>query len=158
VIVPDVNVLIYAADASSRHHEAARMWWEDALSGDVVVGVPWIVATGVMRILANERIVAAPYSPAEVLDIVDGWYERSIVVAISPGARHREILRGYIEQLGRGANAIPDAHLAALATEHGATLYSTDRGFARYEGLRWADPLAARSLEPGVRPTSPTDP
>ncbi len=144
MIVPDVNVLIYAADASSRHHEAARSWWEDTLSGGVAVGIPWVVATGVMRILTNERIVQAPYAPTEALDLIDGWFERTMVVAIAPGPKHREILRGYVEQLGRGANAIPDAHIAAIATEHGGTLYSTDRGFARYDGLRWADPLAAR--------------
>ncbi len=143
MIVPDVNVLIYAADSSSRHHEVARTWWEDALSGDVSVGLPWVVATGVMRILTNERIVERPLTPAEALDLVDGWFARSVVVAVGPGPRHRTILRGYVEQLGRGANAIPDAHIAAIATEHGGTLYSTDRGFARYDGLRWADPLAA---------------
>lgn len=143
MIVPDVNVLIYAADASSRHHEVARAWWEDALSGDTTVGLPWVVATGVMRIVTSEQIVAEPYTALEALDLVDGWFERPNVMTLVPGSRHRAILRGYIEQLARGGNVIPDAHIAALATEHGGTLYSTDRGFARYQGLRWADPLAS---------------
>jgi uncharacterized protein len=142
VIVPDVNVLIYAADGTSAHHDAAREWWEAALNDGAPVGLPWVVATGFLRIVTNPRIVAHPYEPGDALDIVEGWYARTSVVAIAPGRRHAALLRGFIEQRGRGANVVPDAHIAAIVAEHDATLYSTDRGFARYDGLRWHDPIA----------------
>ncbi len=142
MIVPDVNVLIYAADSSSPHHAVAREWWETTLNDGHPVGLPWVVASGFLRVVTNPRAVAAPYDVLAALDVVDGWYAVPSVLAISPGRRHAQLLRDFLAQLGVGANAVPDAHLAAIAVEHGATLHSTDRGFARYDGLRWVDPLA----------------
>ncbi len=141
MIVPDVNVLIYAADGSSPHHATAREWWEGSLNSGTPVGLPWVVATGFLRIVTNESAVTAPYDVLEALDIVDGWFAMPNVVAIAPGRRHARLLRDFLAQLGRGGNAAPDAHIAALATEHDGVLHSSDRGFARYEGLRWVDPL-----------------
>ncbi len=144
MIVPDINVLLYAADSTSTHHEAARSWWEQLLTKGDPVGMPWIVAAGFVRIVTNERIVRDPYPPAEALDIVDGWLAHPSVTVIGPGRQHAALLRGFLEQYGRGGNAVPDAHLAAIVAEHDATLCSTDRGFARLGGLRWIDPLTGR--------------
>ncbi|MBJ7471707.1 MAG: type II toxin-antitoxin system VapC family toxin [Solirubrobacteraceae bacterium] len=144
MIVPDVNVLIYAADSQSVHHDAARQWWEQVLSTDTPVGLPWVVATGFLRIVTNDRILQAPYAPEEAMDIVDGWFARPSVLAIGPGRRHAQLLRGFLDEAGRGGNVVPDAHIAAITVEHDATLWSTDRGFARFTALPWRDPLAAR--------------
>lgn len=144
MIIPDINVLIYAADDTSPHHPVARRWWEETLSSGVPVGLPWVVATGFLRIATNRRIVSAPYEPSEAMDIVEGWLACPGVITVGPGRRHVQFLRGFIDALPAGGNLIPDAHLAAIAVEHDATLWSTDRGFARYDGLRWKDPLAQR--------------
>lgn len=144
MIVPDVNVLIYAADDTSRHHDVAREWWERVLSSDTPVGLPWVVSSGFMRIVSNPRIVERPWSALEALDVVDGWLERPNVLTIGPGRRHPAILRELLTALGRGAELIPDAHIAAIAIEHDAALWSSDRGFARFPGLIWNDPLAER--------------
>ncbi len=144
MIVPDVNVLIYAADSTSVHHEAARTWWEDALSADLPVGIPWVVATGFLRIVTHGRIMSDPYAPLEAMDIVDGWLARPAVVSIGPGRNHAAVLRGFLDAAQHGGNAVPDAHIAAIVVEHDATLWSTDRGFARFPGLRWKDPVAGR--------------
>lgn len=144
MIVPDVNVLIYAADEASPHHGRARTWWEETLSAGAPVGLPWVVATGFLRIVTNGRIVAAPFTPSEGMDIVEGWMERPGVLTIGPGNRHATLLRRFVDALPAGGNLIPDAHIAAIAMEHDATLWSTDRGFARFDGLRWQDPLAQR--------------
>lgn len=144
MIVPDVNVLIHAAHAGSSHHAAARTWWEEVLSSDAPVGLPWVVATGFIRIVTNARILQAPYTPVEAMDIVDGWLARPSVIAIGPGRSHAKILRSFLEPLERGGNLVPDAHIAAITVEHDGTLWSSDRGFAKFEGLRWKDPLATR--------------
>ena len=141
MIVPDVNVLVYAANSASPHHQAARSWWERTLSTGQPVGMPWVVATGFLRVVTNPRVFTSPYEVSEALDIVDGWFAVPSVLAIGPGRRHSALLRSFLEPLGQGANAVPDAHIAAIAVEHSATLHSTDRGFARYAGLDWVDPL-----------------
>lgn len=141
MVIPDVNALIHAAHAGSPDHARVLSWWEGALNGTEPVGLPWVVATGFLRIVTNRRILEAPYEPAEALDIVEGWLQHPNVTVVGPRHRHAALLRDFVQQFGTGGNAIPDAHIAAIAAEHDATLWSTDRGFARLEGLRWRDPL-----------------
>ncbi|MGX6448546.1 TA system VapC family ribonuclease toxin [Patulibacter sp. S7RM1-6] len=143
MLVPDVNLLLYAADETSGFHARARGWWEAALSGTDAVGIPTAVSLAFVRIVTNARAVVAPWSTDEALDVVDGWFARRVVLELHPGPRHRAILRGLLRESGTGGPLVSDAHLAALAVEHGATLCSADRDFARFAGLRWHDPLAA---------------
>jgi toxin-antitoxin system PIN domain toxin len=147
VIVPDVNVLVYAADETSTHHAPARAWWEQTLSAATPVGLPWVVATGFLRVITNDRIFTTPFSPIEAMDVVEGWLQRSGVTVIGPGPRHAAVLRSFVAQQSRGGDTIPDCHIAAIASEHDAVLWSTNRGFSRYDGLRWKDPLAERPRE-----------
>jgi uncharacterized protein len=141
VIVPDVNVLLYAVDATSPRHAVARAWLEHALSGTETVGFAWSVLSAFIRLGTRAAVFANPLSPTQALDLVEGWLAQPNVVTIDPTQRHIAILGGLLEPLGTGGNLVPDAHLAALAIEHGASIASSDRDFTRFPGLRWVDPL-----------------
>ncbi len=137
----DVNILLYAVNADSEHHLAAHAWLERTLSGDRIIALPWVVLLGFIRISTNDRIFERPLSAEQAIELVDGWRGRSNVVALSPGPHHWDILHALLRGR-RGAGAITtDAHLAALAIEHGSELCSTDRDFGRFEGLSWINPL-----------------
>lgn len=140
--LPDVNLLLYAIDTEARTHERARAWLEDALSGTEAVGFAWTVLLGFARLSTNPRIYEDPLPLDEALDFIEGWLAQPVATVVEPTSRHATILRDLLEPLGTGGNLVSDAHLAALAIEHGAELYSRDNDFARFSGVRWVDPLA----------------
>ena len=142
MIVPDVNVLLYAVDQTSARHAAARAWLEQALSGPETVAFGWSVLIAFLRLSTRPAVFSSPLTPAQAFDLVDGWLAQPSVVTIDPTQRHLAVMRGILDPLGTGGNLVPDAHLAALAIEHGATVASSDRDFTRFPGLRWVDPLA----------------
>lgn len=137
----DVNLLVYAADTSSTRNVAARAWFEGALSGNETVGLPWVVLLAFVRLTTRAAAFARPLTPATAMDIVDGWLASPTVTVPAPGRRHAAILRELLDGTGTGGNLVTDAHLAALAIEHGAELCSCDADFSRFPGLRWVDPL-----------------
>lgn len=139
--LPDLSLLIYAIDEESPVHEQARAWLEETLSGTEAVGFAWAVLLGFVRISTNPAIFEQPLSAAEALDYVDGWLAQPPATMVAPTERHAALLRELLEPLGTAGNLTSDAHLAALAIEHGAELCSRDTDFARFEGLRWSDPL-----------------
>lgn len=141
--LPDANVLLYALDASSPRHDRARPWLEDILSGTETVAFAWSVLLGVVRLSTRPAVFELPFSTDEAMDVVDGWLERPNATVVHPTVRHGAILRHLLTPLGAGGNLVTDAHLAALAVEHGATLCSSDADFSRFDGLRWEDPLRA---------------
>ena len=134
--VPDVNVLLNGRDQTARHHATARRWLETALSGAETVGLAWAVLLGFVRISTNPRIYDRPLSVADALDQLDEWIDLSSTAVIAPTGRHRTILRSLIETAGTAANLTSDAHLAALAIEHGATLATFDGDFHRFNELK----------------------
>lgn len=138
----DVNILIYAYDEESSSHPEARSWLEEALSSTEPVGFAWLVLLGFVRISTSPGIYESPLEPGEALDLVDAWLAQPVASIVQPTERHANLLRELLEPLGTAGNLVSDAHLAALAIEHGAELYSRDNDFARFEGLRWVDPLA----------------
>lgn len=138
----DLNVLIYAMDESSPRHEAARDWLDYTLSGSETVAFAWQVLVGFVRLSTRSAVFAHPLSVDESFDVVDGWLQQSCVVIVHPTDRHAGVLRGLLTAVGTAGNLTSDAHLAALAIEHGADLCSTDGDFARFPGVRWVDPLA----------------
>jgi uncharacterized protein len=146
VIVPDINVLIYATNADAPLHDAASKWWRSVLSGSESIGLAWLVVLGFVQISTNHRIFPRPLPPGDALAIADDWMGAGPVVMLGPTERHWGIFKELIGAAGTAANLTSDAHLAALAIEHGATLCSTDRDFGRFAGLRWKNPL-----EPGRR-------
>lgn len=141
MILLDANLLIYAYDRRSPFHKAARNWIERVLDTEPVIGLPWITLMAFMRITTH---IASPVPQSIELAaaIVDDWLARPNVRTVGPGERHWEILRSTAtEGQARGA-LFTDAALAALAIEYGATLCTADRGFARFPGLRFVNPLA----------------
>jgi len=141
VILVDANLLIYAAASQAPQHAAAREWLDEQLNGARRVGLPWPVLLAFMRIASNPRLFrpAVPVSAAWAL--VEQWLDLEVVWTPSPTERHRAVLSDLIPQLGEDSKLVSDAHLAALAIEHGLTLCSTDGDFARFRGLRWQNPL-----------------
>jgi toxin-antitoxin system PIN domain toxin len=142
VILIDANLLIYATDKSSPHHDAAFPWLKDQLEKTSRVGLPWASLLAFLRLTTNARVFARPLKLQDAWGQVEAWLAGANVWVPSPADNHRAILARMLESAGGGANLIPDAHLAALAVEHGLTLCSTDGDFARFRGLRWTNPLA----------------
>jgi toxin-antitoxin system PIN domain toxin len=141
VILPDVNLLLYAVDETAARHQAARDWLEQALSGSETVAFGWSVLAAFIRLSTRPAVFARPLTPTQAFDLVEGWLAQPSVVTVDPTQRHLALLRGLLEPLGTAGNLVPDAHLAALAVEHGATVASSDHDFARFPGVRWSDPL-----------------
>jgi toxin-antitoxin system PIN domain toxin len=145
MILPDINLLIYAHDETSKYHSPAKQWWGDQLNGSQMIGLSWVTLLGFIRLLTNPRIYQNPYSPAEILPIVKTWLDQPHVKIIHPSEQHFKLLANLIEQIGTAGNLTTDAHLAALAIERGLILQTTDADFARFPGLKWNNPLKAES-------------
>ena len=141
MLLPDVNVCLYAIREDSPDHEAYRSWLTDALNGDEPVGISELVLSGVVRIITNHRIFREPSTTQQALDACGELRSGPVTVPLQPGKRHWEIFDSLCRQTNAKANGVPDAYHAALAIENGATLITTDRGFARFPGLRWRHPL-----------------
>lgn len=140
--LPDVNLLLYTTDESSPHCARARSWLEGALSGTEEVGFAWLALVGFLRISTNPAVFSSPLSTAGAFEHVDNWLGAPVATVVQPSDRHASHLRELLESVGSTAgNLTSDAHLAALAIEHGAELCSHDTDFARFEGLHWTDPL-----------------
>lgn len=137
----DANLLLYAVDEGSPYHRAARRWLETQLSGAETVAFAWTVLLAFVRLSTNPRVFDDPLTPSDALDLVDSWLAQPNATVVHPTDRHPQLLRELLEPLGTAGNLASDAHLAALAVEHGAELCSLDRDFARFAGVNWIDPL-----------------
>jgi len=142
VILVDANLLIYAIDSDSVHHRQARRWLEEILSGTARVGLAWIVLLAFLRITSRRGIFRRPLSPKDALTYVDSWLAQPFVEVVGPGDNHWPILRNLVLSVGTAGNLTSDAHLAALALEHGCPIYSTDNDFKRFPGIEHVNPLA----------------
>lgn len=141
MILVDANLLIYAVDRTSTPHDAAREWLERQLNETTVVGLPWTSLLAFMRLVTKPQLFEEPLTVRSAMDIVDGWLERDNVTIPQPGTRHAALIRSLLTDLGTGGNLVTDAHLAALAIEHGLELCSRDADFSRFAGLRWVNPI-----------------
>ena len=137
----DANLLLYASDTASIHHEPARRWLETTLSQAEPVGLAWVALLAFLRVGTNPRLRKNAFTLAEAAAIVTGWLDRPMVTLVNPGERHWEIFRDVMTKGQARGPLITDAHLAALAIEHGATLATSDRDFARFPGLKFFNPL-----------------
>jgi len=142
MILVDANLLIYAVDSDSPQHQNARRWLEGTLSKDTRVGLAWVVILAFLRITTRGDIVRNPLSADQAFAYVDSWLEQPFVRTVSTGENHWPLLRNLMATSGAAGNLTSDAHLAALAIEHGAAVYSTDHDFQRFPGIKHVNPLA----------------
>lgn len=143
MILVDANLLIYA-HVKGPHHAAARDWLDDRLWGTTRVGLPWPSLLAFLRLVTNPRVTSRPEGLAGAWKQVREWLSREPVWIPVPTEAHLEVLEQMLARDPAGANRVPDAHLAALAVEHGLVLCTADAGFARYPGLKWENPLEVR--------------
>ena len=145
MIVPDVNLLVYAYNRDAREHAGSRAWWENLLGSSQTVGLPWAVSCGFIRLMTHPAVLVTPLQPLRAIAHVKSWLDRPNVEVLDPGPRHLEVLEELLGNLGVAGNLTTDAHLAALAIEHQCELHSNDADFARFSGLRWRNPLSGAS-------------
>jgi toxin-antitoxin system PIN domain toxin len=131
--IVDANVLLYAVNRQSPHHDAAHGWLQKALLGRESIGLPWVSLLAFIRIATHPRIFPRALPVTEACAVVEVWTSAPGAVAVEPTPRHTSILRGLLQQAGTAGNLTTDAHLAALALEHGAEVVTFDRDFARFE-------------------------
>ena len=132
----DANVLLYAVNEDAPNHAAARRWLDGALGGQETVAFAWIVLLAFLRLSTRASLFPQPLTPADATGIVERWLDQPPAVVLHPTERHLGLLRGLLTDSGTAANLVNDAHLAALALEHGARIVSFDADFARFEGVR----------------------
>jgi toxin-antitoxin system PIN domain toxin len=141
MILVDANLLIYAVVEEAPEHEAAVAWLDERMSGTARVGLPWPSLLAFVRVVANPRAVERPLSLPEAWRRVRAWLAQPPAWVPPPTERHADVLEGLLLP-ERAPRLVPDAHLAALAIEHGLVLCSADRDFSRFAGLRWENPLS----------------
>lgn len=161
VLLVDVNVFVYAHRPESSRAEDYRRLLEEALTGDEPFGVSELVLSAFVRIVTHHRVYRDPTPPDIALDFCSAVLSAPAAVAVRPGVRHWDLFTGLCRTVGARGNVVPDAYLAALAIENGATWLSNDHGFARFPGLRWRPPLERpldriEDLEPGQRERPPS--
>ncbi|NLG62024.1 MAG: type II toxin-antitoxin system VapC family toxin [Candidatus Cloacimonetes bacterium] len=134
--VVDANVLLYAVNEDARQHESSVAWLDRALSGADTVGFSWIAMLAFARIATRSDIFRAPLTTSEAFEQLDVWIAAPGGRVLNPGEKHLDILSRLADESGTAGNLVNDAHLAALAIEHRASVVSFDRDFARFDGLR----------------------
>lgn len=141
MIIPDINLLVYAYNSDAPEHRKARVWWEGALSGRQPVALPWAVVTGFLRIMTSRRILVDPLSMKEAVAHARTWLEQPNARIVHPGPRHLDLIEDLSARIRTAGELTTDLHLAAIAIENQAELHSNDSDFSRFPGLRWINPL-----------------
>ena len=137
----DVNLLLYAVNEDAPLHRKAKDWLDGVLSDTETVAFTWTVLLAFLRISTRPAIFPRPLTPGEAFDLLESWLAQPCVSILEPTDRHLRVLQDLLRPLGTAGNLTSDAHLAAVAMEHGAELHSCDADFARFPGLRWVNPL-----------------
>lgn len=141
MIIPDLNLLLYATNEQESRHAQAHRWWSDVLSGQVPVGLPWMVMLGFVRLVTGTRYPSAPASIEQATGVVRQWRAADCVRVIEPKDEHLHIVERLVSLRGVAGPHVMDAHLGALAIEYRGTVYSTDSDFSRFAGVSWVNPL-----------------
>jgi len=141
VIVVDANLLIYSYDTESPHHKKSRAWVEKIFSDIEPVGLPWQTVSAFLRVITNRRLPGSRLTVEQAIEIVEAWLEQPNIRIIVAGDDHWSVLKRMIMEGRATGPLVSDAELVALTVEYGAVLYTADRDFARFPGLRWKNPL-----------------
>ena len=141
MVLPDVNVLVYAHREDSPHHAGCRKWVEAVVNGSESYGLSELVLSGFVRVVTHPKVFTQPSPLADALEFTEQLRGRPNCVPVAPGRRHWEIFRELCAEAGAKGNLVPDAYLAAMAIEAGCEWVTTDRDFSRFKGLRWRHPL-----------------
>lgn len=139
----DVNVLVYAHRADVDRHAEYRGWLDEARTAHEPLGVSSVVLSGFVRVVTHPKVFREPTPLDVALEFAGALRGSPAAVTVEPGARHWSIFEELCRLVEAHGNGVPDAYLAALAIENGATWYSADRSFARYPTLRWRHPFDA---------------
>lgn len=145
MIVPDVNLLLYAEIDAFPQHAAARGWWEEVMNGDRQVGIAPVCLFGFLRVATNRRVLVEPLPIGDAITRVQRWLEQPHVVFLLPGSRHLQTAFRLLRSLGTGGDLTTDVQIAAHAAEYNGEVFSNDGDFGRFEGIPWINPLAGRS-------------
>lgn len=140
--LPDTNILVYAFRDDRPEHQAAHDWLSGVLDGPAPVALTSAALSGFVRIVTHPSIFSPPSRIDRALDFVDALLEADVTLPVEPGTSYPRMFTDLCLVTHAAGNAVPDVHIAALAIESGAELASHDRGFARFPGLRWVDPIA----------------
>ena len=145
MIVPDANLLLYAYDTTSPHHQAAAEWWEATMSGTETVGLTHQVVFAFVRIATSARVYTHPLTVAEAAAIVESWTERTVTRVLRAGPDHVAAVLTLLATAGSsGGNLVTDAQIAALAREHRGVVHTADHDFRRFAEVRLHYPLTRR--------------
>ena len=142
MIVPDINMLLYAHKPDDPSYDGASHWWRNLLEGEEEVGILWTVALGFLRMMSSPVDGLPRMSPVSASALMAAWFEHAHINILNPGDDHMRILLECLTVDGSSSNLVMDAHIAAVALEHDAEVHSRDADFARFPGLRWVNPLA----------------
>jgi len=142
MILPGINLLVYAYNSDAPEHVQARDWWETCMSEREQVALTWIVMLGYVRLMTSRSVLIEPLHPNEAFGHVRSWLERPQVEILNPGPRHLDLMQRLSAEAGSLGPLTTDLHLAAMAIDVKAALHSNDNDFGRFSGLRWVNPLA----------------
>ena len=141
MIIPDINLLVYAHNQDDIRYDSARSWWNSLLESEESIGLPLAVSVGFVRLATNPRVMSPPMTSAQAVSLVRSWLRKSNVISLDAGPEHFDNLQNCLEATGRAGRFVTDAHLAALALDHDAEIYSADQDFRMFPNVRWHNPL-----------------
>jgi toxin-antitoxin system PIN domain toxin len=152
MIVPDINLLLYAYDSDSPFHGKAAAWWQGCLSAEEPVLLPEVVAFGFVRVSTNARAFRHPLTAVEAASHVRSWLGQEVVTIPEDAPDHIARVLGLLEALGTAGNLVTDAQIAAVAIERDAVVHTADADFIRFKGLRWLNPITGDAPAGSRRP------
>ena len=141
MIIPDINLLVYAHNQDDARYEVALSWWDNLLESEESIGLPLAVSVGFVRLATNPRVMSPPMTGDQAVSLVRSWLQMSNVISLDAGPRHFDNLQSCLEAAGRAGRFVTDAHLAALVLDHDAEIYSADQDFRIFPNVRWHNPL-----------------
>jgi uncharacterized protein len=141
VLIPDLNLLVYAFNSDASHHRPSAQWWEDSLNGDERIGVPWLVLMGFIRLLSGKAVMKNPYPVKDLFQITKEWFQLPNVILLEPTVRTYDLMEKLMVSMSLPGSMATDTFIAATAIEHDASLCTNDTDFSRFHSLKTLNPL-----------------